>query len=205
MNLMPIYSTPIWQSEYAEFEEQKDIILDACRRYRQENPEPDRTSSICGYQSPKFLHSKEELAPLFNYISTLANHAAEDLNFAERNIFITSSWVNYNDSRQAMNSQHIHGDVFSGVFYLKVPEGSGKLSIVNPGINMMWMGFDLTTEKNQFTAESVKIEPEEGQILLWPSYLPHSVETNDHDDERISISFNVIMIPKDENQISQKI
>lgn len=166
MNLMPIYSTPIWQAEYPEFEEQKEIILDACKRYKQENPISENKSNVGGYQSPKFLHSKEELAPLFNYISSLANYAAEDLNFIERDIFITSSWVNCNDSRQAMNAQHVHGDVFSGVFYLKAPEGSGKLCISNPGINLMWRGCDLTSEKNQFTAESVKIEPEEGQILL---------------------------------------
>jgi len=203
MNLTTIYSTPIWQTEYPEFEEQKEIILDVCKRYRKENPEPDRKSNIGGYQSPRFLHAKEELAPLFNYISAVANSAAEDLNFVERDIFITNSWVNFNDTRQAMNAQHVHGDVFSGVFYLKVPEDSGKLCVINPGINLMWMGCNLTNEKNQFTAESVKIEPEEGQIILWPSYLPHSVETNDHDDERISISFNVIMLPKQNHSLEK--
>ena len=40
------------------------------------------------------------------------------------------------------------------------------------------------------------IEPEEGSILFFPSYLPHSVTTNNHDEERISISFNVIALPK---------
>jgi len=203
MNLTTIYSTPIWQTEYPEFEEQKEIILDVCKRYRKENPEPDRKSNIGGYQSPRFLHAKEELAPLFNYISAVANSAAEDLNFVERDIFITNSWVNFNDTRQAMNAQHVHGDVFSGVFYLKVPEDSGKLCVINPGINLMWMGCNLTNEKNQFTAESVKIEPEDGQIILWPSYLPHSVETNDHDDERISISFNVIMLPKQNHSLEK--
>ena len=54
----------------------------------------------------------------------------------------------------------------------------------------------LTSQKNQFTGESIRIEPIEGNIILFPSYLPHSVETNNHDDERISISFNVIALPK---------
>jgi uncharacterized protein (TIGR02466 family) len=200
MNLMSIYSTPFWQAEYPEFEENKEIILNACKQYREENPNSDRKSNVSGYQSPKFLHAHEDLLPLFNYICSVANSAANDLNFIDRNIFITGSWVNYNETRQAMNSQHVHGDVFSGVFYVKTPEGSGKLVITNSGVNALWMGYNLTNEKNQFTAESVKIEPKEGQILLWPSYLPHSVETNDHDDERISISFNIIMFPKEEKE-----
>lgn len=196
MTLIPIYSIPIWKTEYPKFEEQKDIILDACKRYRQENPESNRKSNVGGYQSPKFLHSKEELAPLFNYIAALAIYASKDLNFVNIDVFITNSWVNYNDSRQAMNAQHVHGDVFSGVFYLKVPKESGKLCITNSGINLMWLGCNLADEKNEFTAESVKIEPEEGQIIIWPSYIPHSVETNNHDEERISISFNIIALPK---------
>jgi len=196
MNLLTIYSTAIWQAEYSEFENEKEMILDVCKRYRQENPHSFQVSGVGGYQSPKLLHLNEELRSVFNYITLLSNIAAENLNFVERELFITNSWVNYNDSRQAMNSEHVHGDVFSGVFYLKVPEGSGKLCISNPGINRMWMGCDLVKEKNQFCAESIKIIPEEGKILLWPSYLPHSVETNDHDEERISISFNIIALPK---------
>ena len=60
----------------------------------------------------------------------------------------------------------------------------------------MWKGCDLVSQKNQFTGQSIRIEPVEGNIILFPSYLPHSVETNDHDEERISISFNIITLPK---------
>jgi ectoine hydroxylase-related dioxygenase (phytanoyl-CoA dioxygenase family) len=41
----------------------------------------------------------------------------------------------------------------------------------------------------------LKIEPEEGSLIIFPSYLPHSVEPNKHDEERISISFNVLALP----------
>jgi uncharacterized protein (TIGR02466 family) len=73
-----------------------------------------------------------------------------------------------------MNSEHVHGDVFSGVFYLKAPEESGKLVLQNPAINRMWNGCALTSQKNQFTGESIRIEPVEGNIILFPSYLPTS-------------------------------
>jgi len=196
MNLMPIYSIPFWQSEYPDFEQKKEIILDACKRYRQENPSSETKSNVSGYQSPKFLHAKEELAPLFEYICQMAFKACADLDFIDCDIALTDSWININDSRQCMNREHVHGEVFSGVFYLHIPEESGKLVLQNPAINRMWKGCYLTSEKNQFTAESIRIEPVEGNILLFPSYLPHSVETNNHDEERISISFNIIALPK---------
>ena len=60
----------------------------------------------------------------------------------------------------------------------------------------MWDGCLLTKDKNQFTAESIKIEPEDGNIIFFSFLSLHYVETNNHDEERISISFSVIALPK---------
>ena len=198
MNLMPIYSTPLWQSEYPNFEEEKETIFKALEEYRNQTPTKETPrSNIGGYQSPSTLQtSVDELRPVFEYICQMAYKAIADLDFIDCDIAITEAWLNVNDSRQCMNGEHVHGDVFSGVFYVQAPEGSGKLSIVNPGINRMWKGCQLVSQKNQFTGESIRIEPVEGNIILFPSYIPHSVETNNHDEERISISFNIIALPK---------
>jgi uncharacterized protein (TIGR02466 family) len=197
MNLMPIYSVPLWNSEYPEFEEHKEKFLSAIKEYKEQNPSKKTPrSNVAGYQSPDTLQHVSELCPLFEYICQMGFKACADLDFIDCDIALTSAWMNINDSRQCMNSEHIHGDVFSGVFYLQTPEESGKLCLVNPAINRMWQGCSLTSKKNQFTGESIKIEPVEGNIILFPSYLPHSVETNNHDEERISISFNLIALPK---------
>jgi uncharacterized protein (TIGR02466 family) len=195
MNLMPIYSVPIWQSEYPEFEDHKEIFLSTIEDYKKENPSIKK-SNIAGYHSPETLHGVKEFRPLFEYICQLGMKATADLNFVECDVALTSAWVNINGSRQCMNSEHIHGDVFSGVFYLQAPEESGKLVLQNPAINRMWSGCALASQKNEFTGESIRIEPIEGNIILFPSYLPHSVETNNHDEARIAISFNLIALPK---------
>ena len=195
MNLMPIYSIPLWQSEYPEFDEHQEIFLSTVKKYKEQNPSIQK-SNIAGYHSPETLQGVEELNPLFTYICQMAYCAIKDLDFNDCDIALTSAWLNINDTRQCMNSEHVHGDVFSGVFYLQAPEESGKLNIRNIGINRMWSGSKLISSKNQFTAESIHIEPVEGNIILFPSYLPHSVETNNHDEERISIAFNLIALPK---------
>jgi uncharacterized protein (TIGR02466 family) len=197
MNLTPIYSVPLWTSEYPEFDEHKEIFLNAVRTYKDQNPTKEiPKSNIAGYQSPNTLQGVPELHPLFEYLCQIGFKAVTDLDFIDCDIALTSAWLNINDTRQCMNSEHAHGDVFSGVFYLKAPEESGKLVLQNPAINCMWNGCILTSEKNQFTAESIRIEPVEGNIVLFPSYLRHSVETNNHDEERISISFDLIALPK---------
>lgn len=202
MNLMPIYSVPLWQSEYPEFEEHQELFLNAIRTYKEQNPSIQK-SNIGGYHSPETLQGVEELRPLFEYICQMAFKAVADLDFIECDIALTEAWLNINDSRQCMNNVHVHAEVFSGVFYLSTPEGSGKLVLQNPAINKIWKGCSLTSQKNQFTGESIRIEPIEGNILLFPSYLLHSVETNDHDEERISISFNIIALPKGIIEYSQ--
>jgi len=195
MNLMPIYSVPLWQSEYPEFEEHKEIFLNAIRTYKEENSSIQK-SNVSGYHSPETLHGVSELRPLFEYICQMGFKAVVDLDFIDCDVALTSAWLNINDSRQCMNTEHVNKDVFSGVFYLKAPEESGKLVISNPAINRMWSGCSLTSQKNQFTGESIRIEPVEGNIILFPSYIPHSVETNNHDEELISISFNLIALSK---------
>ena len=142
--------------------------------------------------------SEEEsrIHPFLHYAGEIVIKAAEDLGFIPIDVALTSVWFNINDSRQCMNAEHTHGDTFSGVFYLKAPEGSGRLVLQNPGINRLWQGLSLVERKNQFTGEKISIAPVEGNIVMFPSYLPHWVEPNDHDDERISISFNVICLPE---------
>ena len=38
MNLISIYSVPFWKSEYPEFEEHKELFLDAVKEYKEQNP-----------------------------------------------------------------------------------------------------------------------------------------------------------------------
>ena len=127
MNLMPIYSVPLWQSEYPEFEEHKEIFLNAIRTYKEENPTKETSgSNIAGYQSPDTLQSVVELRPLFEYLCQLGFKASADLDFVDCDIALTSAWMNINDTRQCMNTEHVNREVFSGVFYLSAPDESGK-------------------------------------------------------------------------------
>lgn len=198
MNIIQIFSTPIWNSEFPDFQNKKQTFLETVTDFRAQNPEGIEKSNVVGYQSPMNLTGETELAPLFDYVAQMGVKANFDNQFVDCDVYITSAWVNFNDSRAAYNAEHNHSDTYAGVFYLQVPEKSGALSFTNPGLNTLWQGSMLGQSKNKFTAERLKFEPKEGQIYIWPSYLPHSVLPNDHDDTRISISFNIICIPKED-------
>jgi uncharacterized protein (TIGR02466 family) len=197
MNLTTGFSTPIWQTKYPGFEENRVQFTQSVRDLRERYPEGLSKSNLFGYHSFERIHEEDErIHPLLHYIGEMVLKAAEDLGFISVDVALTSVWFNINDSRQCMNAVHAHGDTFSGVFYLKSPEGSGKLVLQNPGINRLWQGLSLVERRNHFTGERISIAPVEGSIVIFPSYLPHWVEPNNHDDERISISFNAICLPE---------
>jgi uncharacterized protein (TIGR02466 family) len=196
MNIIQVFSTPIWNSKFAYFEDQKETFLEAVSDFRKQNPEGVQKSNIIGYQSPITLTNEPRLSQLFDFVIQMGVKANFDNQFVDCDVYITAAWVNFNDSRAAHNHEHVHSDTYSGVFYLQVPEGSGDISFTNPGLNRLWQGTMLSEMRNKFTAEHLKFKPKEGDIYLWPSYVPHSVLPNNHDEARISISFNVICIPK---------
>lgn len=197
MNTIQIFSTPIWESPYPDFSEHKDEFLSCVTKFRSTNPEGIVRSNINGYQSPMTLTQEPIMAPLFEYVAQMAQKASFDMQFVNCDVYLTAAWANFNETRNQYNCEHVHQDTFSGVFYLQVPEHSGKIYFVNPGLNPLWQGAMLTDRKNKFNADRLRIEPKEGQVLLWPSYLSHAVEPNNHDLTRISISFNVICVPKE--------
>jgi uncharacterized protein (TIGR02466 family) len=188
----------MWESQLPEFSTHKESFIKCVESFRQQNPEGISKSNINGYQSPMILTKEPEMGPLFEYVAQMGMKAMFDLQFVNCDVYLSAAWANFNEGRNQYNAEHVHQDTFSGVFYLQVPEKSGKLSLTNPGMNTLWQGAMLVDKKNKFNADRLKIEPVEGQIFLWPSYLSHAVEPNDHDETRISISFNVICIPKEQ-------
>ena len=83
MDLIPIYSVPMWQGSYPEFRDHKKLFLDVVKKYKEENDKSEFRSSINGYQSPQTLHQVEELRPLFEYICQLGFKAVADLEFVD--------------------------------------------------------------------------------------------------------------------------
>jgi uncharacterized protein (TIGR02466 family) len=199
MNILQIFSTPVWEASLPNFQDNKDNFIASAQEFRDQFTEGTKFNFVHNsYQSPPILTRNPVFAPLFDYACQLGLKAAFDLQMMPCDVVVTSAWINIQDSSKAMLLDHVHNDnsVFSGVFYLKIPENSGKLVFSNPGLNQMWLGLNLIENKNKFTSERLQITPVEGGMFLWPSYLPHRTLPNNHEEARISISFNLLTLPK---------
>ena len=56
------------------------------------------------------------------------------------------------------------------------------------------MSRNTSINANKLNAEVVNISPQEGLLILFPSYLFHSVKENNSGEERIVISFNIDLL-----------
>lgn len=110
----------------------------------------------------------------------------------ELDVFITKSWFSYHQ-KYNWNTPHGHGDnAFVGVYYIKTNDNSGDLLLHDPrGTVTFTHFFDEDSKKETVGCRSyIKIKPKVGDLVLFPSYIVHSVEPNMSDETRISLALN---------------
>lgn len=98
---------------------------------------------------------------------------------------ITNSWMALNEPN-SYAVIHSHGDVdISGVYYFKTNGQDGNIFFETP----------TKTMKNSYCFrtyhKALEVEPKVGKLLLFPGWLEHGVATNQTNDDRVSISFNI--------------
>ena len=144
-----------------------------------------RKSNRGGWQSELYDSKNEMFEPLINEIREFCSNLP--LNIKE--IIIPQLWVNVN-KRGDWNIIHQHGQYdLSGTYYVKVPKDSGRLVFRDPRPAAIGNKFMI----NRFDNGEIKnVNVMEGMLGIWPAYLDHFVEPSNTDEERISISFDII-------------
>lgn len=104
----------------------------------------------------------------------------------------TTAWANVNGPG-AGNSAHIHGgNYWAAVYYVKVGDGDGgRLRLHDPRLPGLRMHAPLLRFTKAGREVVHRVEPQAGQILLFPAWLMHSVEDWRGEGERISIAMNI--------------
>ncbi len=106
------------------------------------------------------------------------------------NIRIKEMWAIIN-KKDDFNVIHTHPNCYlSAAYYVKAPKNCGRFQIECPNIARRY-AYPKVEKKNELNTEVAGIDVEEGDLLLFPAYLPHKVAKNESDDDRIVISFNV--------------
>lgn len=102
-------------------------------------------------------------------------------------IRIRNSWVNFTNISES-RTVHVHpGYTISGVYYFRVNEKQGSIYFNNP--NPLGMACEFPA--GQIFPQTTDIVPDDGDIILFPSWLMHGTRECKSETERVSVAFNV--------------
>jgi uncharacterized protein (TIGR02466 family) len=145
-----------------------------------------------GWHSTTDMHKKPEYSPLVTELFRMQKEIY-DHEHIDRNAFLGNMWANINPPG-GLNNPHLHpNSLFSGVYYVKSQPKSGRLKIYDPrSTSQMVMPIRKPGNPGRDMWRDATLDPVIGRIIMFPSWLWHSVEENQSDDIRISVSFNFI-------------
>lgn len=154
-----------------------------------------------GWQSGQTLHRRDELRELVTCVEHGVTSILRFLRIGHDAFEITGCWATVL-ARGAAHRTHSHPNNFlSGVYYVRADPGADCINFHDPrpqaGVIRPPV-VELTAENT----DQVVVRVRSGTLLLFPSWLEHSVDANPNPAERISLSVNV-MLSSFTEQLSQ--
>lgn len=191
-----LFPSLVWSTLFDDRVSFNANLLERAHNMRKNDPNGVHNSNVNGWQSPNILQNLEEFKDINLRILQVCERIAESQHFMPNVILRHQAWVNISPPG-ASNTIHYHANChFSGVYYvsLKAPE-CGSIYFRDPRIASRMFTSPIT-KRSDFTAEEVRMRPEEGRMYVFPGWLEHGVEVNQSTQDRVSISFNVLAIPQ---------
>tara|TARA_Y100001938_G_scaffold23471_1_gene30596 strand:+ start:19 stop:603 length:585 start_codon:yes stop_codon:yes gene_type:complete len=149
-------------------------------------------TNVNGWHSQTNMHEIPVFKPLVDELFIMQEQVfAEE--WLENGATIGNMWANINPPG-GYNMPHVHPNShFSGVYYIKAPKDSGNIVFNEPktGAHMV-MPRRKEGKPPSHLWKEVHVDPLEGRIIIFPSWLWHSVQPNKSNDIRISVSFNFL-------------
>jgi uncharacterized protein (TIGR02466 family) len=144
-----------------------------------------------GWQSEPTLHQLGEFQDLTHCAINVARSILRFWRIGEEAIEITGCWATVL-AKGAMHKIHSHPNNFlSGVYYVRTHPDGGTINFHDPRSQARVIRPPVV-ELTAANTDQVVVRVTNGTLLMFPSYLEHSVDTNMSAQERISISFNIM-------------
>ena len=180
-----------------------DELRIACLAIAQEDGAGQRWSEEAGYKGYTSYASLDDLPvrnPTFaDLCERLRPHLAEfvaAVDFEARGLApaVDSIWINVLEPG-GTHTGHIHtNSIISGTLYVDVPDGASAIRFEDPRLALMMAAPPRKARAAPHNRNFVYVQPSAGTVLLWESWLRHEVPVNMAGADRISVSFNAVLV-----------
>ena len=189
------FSTPIWISTINNYKETNEDLYLYLKNLQKEDKVGLSKSNVRGWHSKDFDLNNQSVKNFINIISPKINEVLNDMDWdiKKQSVKITNMWAIINIGG-ASNSRHHHGNNdISAAYYVRAPKNCGEIVFYDPRPAPVF-SHPKSNKTNVLNAMVNSVNPVEGGLILFPSYLDHSVNPNLSNEERIVISFNIKLV-----------
>jgi uncharacterized protein (TIGR02466 family) len=182
------FANPIWETT---LELNNDEIIDYAYNLQKINP-GHLKSNRGGWQCTDIVNPPPSYIKLIDSINDILIDVHKTMGLKiEYPSYVAGSWININPFG-SYNLRHLHPrSLFSGVYYPKVPNGEcGDIIFYRDNVMLSYLPSHIVEDWNDITSGTTTYKAKPGMLLIFPSWLEHSVTTNLTTEDRISISFN---------------
>ena len=198
-----IYETKL--SSYGIFNQEFEKYI---YNLKNKNPESVQKSNQKGWHSPNFDLDIPIITKFINKIDPIIESIINNLNWDIDKYYIgyMGIWSIINN-KHSYNIVHTHGSaLLSLAYYVKVPKDGmgGDFFFKDPRIMSqqrkppLMPGSNIESLRKTHGGASLGISPQEGTLLIFPSWMEHGVRQSQSDEDRIVISANINLYPKPE-------
>ena len=189
-----LFPTPVFHFKLENYQELNIELESYILDLKKKDKDGQRKSNYGGWHS-RFFDQKNHKTPK-KFASIIQNFLKKIFTdemgweYNSDKIKITAMWSIIN-KKGSFNIQHNHPNAYlSAVYYVKVPKNSGNIKFFDPK-EQKNIRYPKIKNYTDISAVITEITPKEGDLLIFPSYLYHSVGENLSEDDRIIVSFNV--------------
>ncbi len=146
-----------------------------------------------------YLLKHKELSKIKDFIYESLNKFTKNIFHTKQRLVVTQCWTNRNPPN-SKHHEHVHpNSILSGVFYFRQSKTLPPIQFSKA----VQDSFKLSPEKyNILNSETFLLPMVDGELVLFPSSLRHSVPFNKGNETRYSMSFNTFCIDELESRDS---
>jgi len=188
------FPTPVWTTNLDNYKTINEQMYNYIKSNKKNDEKGISKSNVKGWHSNDFNLNDKDPQNFIAFILPAIENVMNDMNWdmEKQTAKISNMWAIINTGG-SVNLRHQHGNsTISGAYYVRAPQDCGDIVFYDPRPAPIY-SYPSVKSVNFLNAQVNGISPVEGALILFPSFLDHSVNENKSNEERIVISFNIIL------------
>lgn len=189
-----IFGVPLYHGKLVNGIRHAEFLKDVSKDIRKEVEDMTDVPWNCNVWTTYSYDNQLFKRPAFHAVAkdivdTVRNYAVDRQFKYDTNELVMQHMFMNIQSRYQYQEYHDHREcLISGVFYIDVPDEDNMELIIKTPLKANYDDLFFNGDDSQ---EVIKIKPEAGDIILFPSWLDHGVRAHLADVERINVAFNI--------------